>query len=190
MWAGQRRSSGYGNSCSEASTSVAERRLKDVLPVETAERPWQSARDAARRGSGRVAGFLVLAPSAATETYPLGWHERFFASGGELHIEVVVRSLQVSGASWQLRLSVTNQSALRIGVRPRFALVAQTTYSGSVVRPRLLPIATGESWPTVVIKGHGRPAGQVRIRLGAFYQPLVPGLPPIVWVSRHSLRIA
>jgi hypothetical protein len=135
-------------------------------------------------------GLLVLAPSAAAKTYPLGWHERFFASGGELHIEVIVRSLQVSGSSWQVRLSVTNQSALHIGVRPRFALVGQTTYVGSVVGPGLRPIATGESWPAVVIKGHGRPAGQVRMRLGAFYQPLVPGLPPIVWVSRHSLRVA
>jgi hypothetical protein len=134
-------------------------------------------------------GFLVLAPSAGAKTYPLGWHERFFASGGELHIEVVVRSLEVSGSSWQVRLSVTNQSALHIGLRPRFALVGQTTYGGSVVGPRLRPIATGESWPVVVIKGHGRPAGQVRVRLGAFYQPLVPGLPPIVWVSRHSLRV-
>ena len=135
-------------------------------------------------------GFLVLAPSAATKTYPLGWHERFFASGGELDIEVIVRSLDVSGSSWQLRLSVTNQSALRIGVRPRFALVGQTTYPGSVVGPILRPLATGESWPAVKLKGHGRPAGQVRIRLGAFFQPLVPGLPPIVWVSRHSLRVA
>ena len=137
-----------------------------------------------------VLGFLVLAPSAATKTYPLGWHERFFASGGELHIEVVVRSLEVSGSSWQLRVSVTNQSALSVGVRPRFALLGRTTYAGSVVGPGLRPIATGESWPAVVIKGHGRPAGRVRIRLGAFYLPLVPGLPSIVWASRHSLRIA
>jgi hypothetical protein len=134
-------------------------------------------------------GFLVLAPSAATKTYPLGWHERFFASGGELHIEVIVRSLEVTGSSWQMRLSVTNQSALHIGVRPRFALLGQTTYTGSVVGPALRPLATGESWPAVVIKGHGRPAGKVRIRLGAFYLPLVPGLPPIVWVSRRYLRV-
>ena len=135
-------------------------------------------------------GFLILAPSAATKTYPLGWHERFFASGGELHIEVIARSLEVSGSSWQLRLSVTNQSALRIGVRPRFALVGRITYPGNVVGPGLRPLATGESWPSVVIKGRGRPTGQVRFRLGAFYQPLVPGLPSIVWVSRHSLRVA
>lgn len=134
-------------------------------------------------------GFLVLAPSAATKTYPLGWHERFFASGGEVHIEVSVRSLEVSGSSWQLRLSVRNQSALHIGVRPRFALVGRTTYTGRVIGPGLRPLATGESWPAVVIRGHGRPAGKVRIRLGAFYMPLVPGLPPFVWVSRHSLMV-
>jgi hypothetical protein len=135
-------------------------------------------------------GFLVLAPSASTKTYPLRWHERFFASGGELHIEVIVRSLEVSGSSWRLRLSVTNQSALSMGVRPRFALVGRTTHPGRVVGPGLRPLPTGESWPLVVIKGHGLPVGRVRIRLGAFYQPLVPGLPPIVWLSRHSLTIA
>src|SRR5690349_8798395 len=89
-------------------------------------------------------GFLVIAPLAATKTYPLGWHERFFASGGELHIEVIVRSLEISGTSWHLRLSVTNRSALRIGVRPRFALVGQTTYPGRVVGPDPRPLATGE----------------------------------------------
>lgn len=135
-------------------------------------------------------GGLVLAPSAAAKTYPLGWHERFFASGGELHIEVVVRSLEVSKSSWQLRVSVTNESALSIRVRPHFALVGKQTYSGTVVGSGLRPLATGESWPALVIEGHGRPVGRVRMRLGAFSLPLVPGLPPITWLSRHSLLVA
>jgi|GEM_PF-4406299 hypothetical protein len=134
-------------------------------------------------------GLLALPSSAAANTYPLGWHERYFASGGELHIELVVRSLEVTNSGWQLRLSVTNHSALSIDVRPRFALVGRTSNTGRRVGGDLQPLATGESWSTLVIKGRGRPAGQVRIRLGAFFQPLVPGLPPIVWLSQHSLRV-
>ena len=136
-----------------------------------------------------LAGALVAVPAAAGKTYPLGWHERFFTSGGEIHIAVVVRSLEISSASWQVRLSVTNHSSLSIDVRPRFALIGDRTYRGRLVGANPAPIATGESSRLLVVEGRGRPSGRLRFRLGAFFYPLIPGIPEIAWLSRRSVVV-
>lgn len=141
-----------------------------------------------------LAAALALAPVARGATIHLGWTENYYYHGNVIeHLFVVhVESVTVGRDSWTVKGSVANTSALRMTIRNRFALVAgSAVFPATRFSPSLPPeLAIGGKW-TGSFGGAGKlpRTTTLRVRFGSFKAPLLPGVPGITWLTRHSFRL-